>query len=582
MYRQLKNIQLLWGIARDHKLYFISSIALVFVSSVVLGAAMSMVLPISTQLISPDSTAEMTGDGYFARTMSLFNSVVERFDNKQLASMVMLFVAMVFHSALQIMVVFVNSGLTARITTECRERIYSVVQKTSMSRFAQYRQGELIQLLVVETRSVYRIFKNLLNFIAVTINCFVLIALMLILSTSLTLVFGVTFLCSIWASLVITQGIKILAAKGLDSRSKLTSQISEFILGMKQIRLSGAEAVAGESVRRASRSTEEVNRALAVRNATLPFIAQNLVVVGIVCVILVWINFPVFAEGIPKVSGLITFLVLGARLVPYITSLSREYGAIFSSMPAVDRINDMLNAPGNLEKGGMKKPRPFLKDSICFKKVHFRYSENEPIILDGIDFTIKKGSYVGIVGRSGVGKSSFFNLLVRIYDPQEGRILIDGVDIRELNLSYLRSNIGMVSQDNFLFNKSIRANMILAKPDANESSMYCALEKAGLKKFVEDQAAGLDTLVGENGSKLSAGQRQRLLLALLFLQDRELLIIDEGTSAVDDETESHILKTLDSLHRSGKTIIFCSHREKAMTHAEAVYGVRDGSLSLRE
>jgi ATP-binding cassette, subfamily B, bacterial len=580
MYQQAKNIQLLWSFTRNHKLYFILSVILVLFSSVILGAAMSIVLPISTQIISPDAAGTMTGNGYFARATSFFDSAIGRFENKQLVSMVILLSIMVFHSALQITVACVNSGLTAKITTGCRERIHSVIQKTSMSRFVQYRHGALIQLLIVETRSVYRIFKNLLNFISVTINCSVLIILMLMLSPYLSFVFGLTFVCSIWASLIVTKGIKILAAKGLNSRSKLTSQVSESILGMKQLRLIGAESVANENVSRASRRAENLNRALVIKNATLPFLVQNLVIVGVFGSIIVWLSFPVFAEGVPRVSGLMTFLILGARLIPYVTSLSREYGAIFSSMPSINRIYAVLNSTSDWEKEGSLEPETFFKESVRFENVSFGYSEDTPI-LKGIALEIKKGSYIGIMGRSGIGKTSLLSLLVRFYDPQEGRILVDELDIRELRLSYLRSNIGMVSQDNFLFNTSIRANMILANSEASEADMRLALTRAGLIEFVEAQDSGLDTPVGENGRNLSGGQRQRLSLALLFLQNPQLIIIDEGTSAVDSETERHILQSLDNLHRDGRTIIFCSHRESALIHTEVVYEIKDGLLSRR-
>ena len=222
----------------------------------------------------------------------------------------------------------------------------------------------------------------------------------------------------------------------------------------------------------------------------------------------------------------------------------------------------------------MRKQHPVIR----FENINFGYNV-DTLILNSITFTIKKGSYIGIMGRSGVGKTSLFSLLVRIYDPQEGRILVDDLDIRELRLSHLRSNIGMISQDNFLFNTSIRANMILAKPEASEADMRSALTKAGLMTFIESQDKGLDAPVGENGRNLSGGQRQRLSLAVLFLQDPQIIIIDEGTSSVDGETERHILQSLGNLHRDGRTIILSSHRESAMIHTEVVYEIKDGLLS---
>jgi ABC-type multidrug transport system fused ATPase/permease subunit len=580
MYLETKNIRLLWSFARNHKLYFILSVILVLFGSVILGAALSIVLPISSQIISPNATVTMTGNSYFARVMSFFDNTIGGFEHKQLVSMAILFSGVVFHSVLQFAVAFVNSGLTAKITTECRERIYSVIQKTSMSRFSQSAHGVFIQLLIAETRSVYSLFKYTLTIIAVVINFSVIVVLMLMLSPILSLVLGFTVACSIWATLVITKGIKIFAAKALKSRLKLSTQVSEYILGMKQLRLIQAEPLASERISHDSRRAENLSRTLILRNATLPFITQNLVIVGIVGVIITWFNYPVFPEGVPRVAGLVTFLIVGARLIPYIASLSKEYGGILSNMPAISRIYAILNSASDWEKEGTEEPEPFFKESIRFENVNFGYSVDTSI-LNSITFTIKKGSYIGIMGRSGVGKTSLFNLLVRIYDPQEGRILVDDLDIRELRLSNLRSNIGMVSQDIFLFNTSIRANMILAKPEASEADMRSALTKAGLMTFIESQDKGLDAPVGENGRNLSGGQRQRLSLAVLFLRDPQIIIIDEGTSSVDGETERHILQSLGNLHRDGRTIILSSHRESAMIHTEVVYEIKDGLLSHR-
>lgn len=539
---------------------------------------MSLILPALSQIISSDFASPATDSGYFAKVMATFHRVIEGFEHKELLSMAILFFMMTINGMLGITILYLNSGLTAKITTDCRKRVYSAVQKMPLSDLSKYSHGSFIQLIITETRSIYAIFKQMLNLIAGIINISVIVFLMMLLSLKLFIVLITGFIFVLWINLIITRSIKKLGKKALECRSKLATQVTEGIWGIKQLRLIQAESVMRKKINKTSLRSENIARVLRIRTGMLPFISKNFLILGVLAVIVVWLYYPVFPEGVPRTAGIITFLILVAKLFPYIGTISREYGTIFSNLPAIGRLQEYLGNECEQEQDGTMQMKPFFKNSVTLEDIHFGYSADKPV-LSGITLKTKKGSYIGIKGPSGGGKSTLFNLLLRLYEPTRGKILIDDINIREFRLSHVRSNIGMVSQDMFLFNTSIRENLLLAKPDATEGNMRSALEKAGLLGFVESQDEGLDTLVGNNGDKLSGGQRQRLALAILFLRNPQIIILDEGTSSVDKETEKHILQSLRQLHKQGKTIICSSHKENTLIDAEYVYELKDGLLS---
>ena len=196
-------------------------------------------------------------------------------------------------------------------------------------------------------------------------------------------------------------------------------------------------------------------------------------------------------------------------------------------------------------------------------------------MFNNLSLTVPKGSYIGIKGTSGVGKSTLFSLLTRFIEPQSGSILLDDENINNVNLPYLRTKIGYLPQDFYIFNTTIKNNLLTSKPGATDEECWLALERAGLNDHVKSLPNGLNSGVGNNGENLSGGERQRLSLAILFLLDPEIIILDEVTSSVDVKTEKHILNSIKEFHQNGKTIISSAHRESALTDADSLVDFGD-------
>ena len=211
--------------------------------------------------------------------------------------------------------------------------------------------------------------------------------------------------------------------------------------------------------------------------------------------------------------------------------------------------------------------------------MQFQYNPEREILKD-INFRLEQGKCFAIVGPSGSGKSTLVNLIPRLYDVTGGAVLFDGTDVRELPLEFLRQNIGIVSQETYLFNGTIRENLLYAKPDATESELIEACKRANIYAFVEKQEKGLDTVVGNRGLKLSGGEKQRISIARILLKDPALMIFDEATSALDSISEQMIQDAIEPLIAT-RTSILIAHRLSTILAADEILVIKDGEIAER-
>jgi len=254
---------------------------------------------------------------------------------------------------------------------------------------------------------------------------------------------------------------------------------------------------------------------------------------------------------------------VGRQLADTIAS-TRRYYAVQRENPAV-------------VDGPLRPPAPAGGSAIRFERVGFRYPGALRPALSGVDLAVPAGSTLALVGPSGAGKTTIANLLLRFWDPSDGRIVLDGVDLREVGLDHLRARISLVSQDTYLFNDTLRANVALARPEAGETAIHRALEQAALADFVESLPEGLDTMVGERGVQLSGGQRQRVAIARAFLKNAPTLILDEATSHLDAVSEAQVRGALDALMRDRTTIVI-AHRLSTVRNADLLAVLDSGEL----
>jgi ATP-binding cassette subfamily B protein len=277
-----------------------------------------------------------------------------------------------------------------------------------------------------------------------------------------------------------------------------------------------------------------------------------------------------------SIGTLVTFESVFWELSYNIGYISQFLPDVMEAAGAIQHMNVLLEQRPLIEDrpGATALPRP--QREIAFEDVTFSYT-GEQAGLRNVSFRIPCGSKVGIVGPSGSGKSTVLNLILGLYDPTRGRVTIDGRDVREVARDSLCAQIGVVFQESFLFNTSIRENIRLGRPDAADADVESAARSAEIHDFIESLPHGYDTIAGERGNLMSGGQRQRIAIARAIIRDPAILLLDEATSALDPPTETAILATLNRL-AAGRTMIFATHRLAAMAEADILFVLVDGRL----
>ncbi|HHW09784.1 MAG TPA: ABC transporter ATP-binding protein [Firmicutes bacterium] len=283
-------------------------------------------------------------------------------------------------------------------------------------------------------------------------------------------------------------------------------------------------------------------------------------------------------RGEMTVGAVIAFNAYLSRLYSPISSLSNLHVDISRSMALVERVFQYIDTeveyPGNEKLPAF----PEVKGAIEFREVSFRYSADGPLVLDKVSFKVEPGQLVALVGPSGAGKTTITNLVPRLYEPISGSILIDGQDIRNFSVASLRKQIGMVTQDTFLFNATLRENLLYARPEATEAEMIAAAEAAYIHDLITSLPEGYDTVVGERGIKLSGGEKQRIAIARVILKNPRIFILDEATSSLDSRAEYYVQEALAPL-LAGRTSLVIAHRLSTILAADLILVIENGRIA---
>ncbi len=268
-------------------------------------------------------------------------------------------------------------------------------------------------------------------------------------------------------------------------------------------------------------------------------------------------------------SSLLTYLIILFRMLPYIGQLNSQRSNLANTSASVEVVTALLRRDDKPFMPRGSQPYRRLKKGIHFNQIRFNYPGHEQEVLQGVDLFLSRGQTLALVGSSGAGKSTLADLLPRFYDPTSGTIELDGVDLKTIDLQSYRSNLGIVSQETFLFNASVRENLLYGRPEATEDELMAAAKQANAYEFIENLPQGFDTMIGDRGVLLSGGQRQRLAIARALLQDPDILILDEATSALDTVSERLVQNAIDDLSRNRTTLVI-AHRLSTIYEADQI------------
>lgn len=462
-----------------------------------------------------------------------------------------------------------------RLGYQLRLRIFEQLESLPLSYFAKTRSGELVNSMTNEVQQIMQAF-DLFNTIVIQGSMLlVYLGSMFLMSWQLSLVTVVMFsVLSSGVSLIIKQVRKASVERSMASSAYVSVSL-EFINGVRTV-----QAFAGQAFER--RRFNQKNQAfldtsvntvsiMALVGPLIEGIATAVIIAMVVAAVVVLVP-----SGALEIASLLTFLFVLFRLLPLIKGLNAACARIMNFYGSFQKISEVLTRRDKVYLINGYRRFESLRQGISFKSVDFGY-ESSQMVLRNINLRLEKGKTTALVGASGAGKSTLADLIARFYDPNSGQILIDGVDLRDLEINSFRRKLAVVSQDTFIFNDSIRNNIAYALDSVSDADVIGAARLANAQDFIQDLPEGLDTVLGDRGVKLSGGQRQRIAIARALLRDPEILILDEATSALDSVSEQLIQESIEKLSK-GRTVIAIAHRLSTIVQADKVVVLGDGEV----
>lgn len=472
--------------------------------------------------------------------------------------------------------------VSSRILFDIRNQLFSHLQRLSMRYYNNTKTGEIISRVINDAESTKTFVETgLMNLWLDLITIVLTLGIMFYMDLELTIVAIIVFPLYSISVKYFYKRLRQLTRERSAALAHLQGHLYERVNGMSLIRSFALEE--HESKQFSKENDHFLKKALAhTRWNANTFAVVNTVTDIAPLLVIAYAGYQVVG-GSMSVGTLVAFYAYLDRLYTPLRRLVNSSTVLTQAVASMDRMfefldedYDIVDRPGarNLPVDPVTKR---IRGEVRFENVSFRYREEGPLVLENITLTIEPGETVALVGMSGGGKSSMISLLPRFWDVTEGRILVDGMDVRDVKLSSLRNHIGMVQQDNILFSESARANIVMGKPDASHEEVVRAAEAANAHDFISSLPNGYDTELGERGVKLSGGQKQRVAIARVFLRDPGILILDEATSALDLESEHMIQESLARLTK-GRTTIIVAHRLSTITHADKIVVMKEGQI----
>jgi ATP-binding cassette subfamily B protein/subfamily B ATP-binding cassette protein MsbA len=465
--------------------------------------------------------------------------------------------------------------IAAYIDGNLRRRLFAQFTGMSFAHASRYKIGDLISYVhQVDQASNFFLHANLL--LSSLLHTAVYVVMLFWLSWPMTLA-ALVILSLLTLSLRrIIQQVRQQARAFIRFSVNVNERITEYLQGLRLIHVFGQRDHVLSQVDTVLNESVVAKRKGLIWNGLVTPMAESMMIVAIALFLIVgyWLLNQI---GYESISRALVFIFILYRLMPNISSINSNLSRCINDLSAVERIASMLRRDDKEYVRSGVKPFNGLRDRIEFQSVSLEYSSEERAAVDNLDFTLPRGGMVALVGESGAGKSTIVNLLLRLYDPTSGRILVDGVDLRDLVLQQWRNHIGVVDQDPFVLNASLRDNIAFGKLNAQEDEIVAAAQAANAHEFIVQLAGGYDTTVGDRGYRLSGGQRQRISIARAILRNPDILVLDEATSDLDSHSERMIQEALDGLRRD-RTLLVIAHRLSTIAKADQILVLEQGRV----
>jgi len=458
-----------------------------------------------------------------------------------------------------------------------RDEAYKHLHKLPMSFFKKERVGNLISRITNDVNIVQTsISAAFLNMIREPLSIIVFLGIAISISWKLTLlalvILPVSMFIIAWIGLKLRKQSYFIQEKMAD----ITSILQETISGVKIVKAFGMEKYENNKFMTETHNFFKLMlRIVRVRNASSPI--TEILSTGVGVVIIYFGGLLVLKEQTLTASEFMGFLFAIFQMMPPIKELSGVNNRIQESSAAGDRIFEIIDTQPSIKNSDKAIEVPEFKNSLNLDHVSFHYEDSDELVLNDLNFSVNHGEIVALVGPSGGGKSTLVDLIPRFYDPTDGRILLDGIDIKEIKIENLREMMGIVTQETFLFNESIKNNIAYGLGEYPEEKIIEAAKTANAHNFIMEMPRGYNTVIGERGVKISGGQRQRLSIARALLKNPEIMIFDEATSALDNESELLVQEAIERLMVNRTTIVI-AHRLSTIRNATRIIVLDKGRI----
>jgi ABC-type multidrug transport system fused ATPase/permease subunit len=465
-----------------------------------------------------------------------------------------------------------------RLISEMRQQVQRHVGLLSVAYYDENRTGTLVARIMSDVEGVRNLVgTGLVEFIGGLLTAVLAFIYLLHLSARVTLTVFAVMAVFVF---VLQYGFRVIRPIFRERgkiNAEVTGRLTESLGGVRVIKGYHAEE------REASVFSKGVDRLLAnvMRSLTMTsaLSAASTTVLGLVSALVMWLGGHSVLHGTWTVGDYFSYNMFLAFMIAPVFQIVNIGTQLTEAFAGLDRTNEILSELEENRTPGRVEQMPLIDGLVQFEDVHFAYVEGKTV-LKGINFTSTPGTVTALVGSSGSGKSTIISLLCAFHTPSEGRVLVDGIDLAHVNLDTFRSQLGVVLQDSFLFDGSIRENILFSRPNATEEEFLSACRTARVDEFAERFDEGYDTIVGERGVKLSGGQRQRLSIARALLAEPRILILDEATSSLDSESEAMIQAGLNQLMQ-GRTTFVIAHRLSTIRRADQILVVEGGEIVER-
>lgn len=538
------------------------------------GVSTLLILPILLELLGQSEEYTASFPPVLQQFIGIFDSLP---DNSRLPIMAASVVGVIVLKSLSAYASALTAGsLNRKLAMSLRRQGLRLLLDVDLGYFAKTKIGDLINQLNVEVNRTTIAIRNLVRILIVVITIAVFFILLILISWQLTVISIVTLGSVTLLNQFIVKRSKSLGKRLSQISKTYSSRVFEVLSGIRLVK-----ATANEEREYQYLDSIIVDRESAEFNSQLIFagIAPFNEIINILALMLIAILGRVaFRNQLDLFSSsLLSYLIVLFRMLPFIGQLNSQRSTLANTSASVEVVTALLRRSDKPFMPRGSQPYRPLQKGIHFNQIRFNYPGHNQEVLQGIDLFLPKGKTLALVGSSGAGKSTLADLLPRFYDPTAGTIELDGVDLKSIDLQSYRSNLGIVSQETFLFNASVRDNLLYGRPDATEEELIQATKQANAYEFIEHLPQGFETMIGDRGVLLSGGQRQRLAIARALLQDPDILILDEATSALDTVSERLVQNAIDDLSRDRTTLVI-AHRLSTICEADQIAVLERGKV----